>query len=95
MSSSLKATHAALVKAYSSSSTSPASLKSQLTKAKIELTQSGLLVPSPQDATTNTNEVVLAREILEIGAFSSLRQREVESFDRYVGLLRTFYHDLG
>lgn len=94
MSASLKGTHDALVKAYSNASTSPATLKSQLTRAKIEMTQSGLLVPSPQDATTNTNEVVRAREILEMGAFSSLKQRDVESFDRYVGLLRVFYHDL-
>jgi 26S proteasome regulatory subunit N12 len=92
--SSLTATRDALVKAYSSSSSSPAAVKSQLTKAKIELTQSGLLVPSPQDATTNTKETVLAREILEIGAFWSLKQKNVESFDRYVGLLRVFYHDL-
>ncbi|UZJ51600.1 hypothetical protein CBS101457_000920 [Exobasidium rhododendri] len=93
--SSLTATRDALLKAYSSSSTSPATLKSQLTRAKIELTQSGLLVPSPQDATTHTSEVVLAREILEMGAFWSLKQRNIESFDRYIGLLRVFYNDLG
>jgi 26S proteasome regulatory subunit N12 len=59
------------------------------------LTQSGLLVPSPQDATNNTDQVVLAREVLEIGAFWSLKQKDIESFDRYVGLLRVFYTDLG
>lgn len=92
--SSLTSTRDALVKASSSASASPAAIKSQLTKAKIELTQSGLLMPSPEDATARTTDVVIAREILEVGAFWSLKQRDVESFDRYVGLLRVFYHDL-
>lgn len=89
---SLASTHAELLKAYSSGS---ADIKSQLTRAKIELTQTGLLVPSPNDAANNTKEVVLARDILEVGAFWSLKQKDVDSFDRYVGLLRVFYHDCG
>ena len=36
----------------------------------------------------------LAGEILEIGAFWSIRTRDVPSFDRYFSQLQTFYNDL-
>jgi 26S proteasome regulatory subunit N12 len=91
-SSSLKKTHADLLKAYSSGSSS---VKTQLTKAKIELTQSGLLVPTPSDAASRPQETAMARDVLEVGALWSLQQRDVTGFDRYVGLLRVFYHDCG
>lgn len=90
---SLKNTHAALVKSFASSKPDLGSIKTQLTRAKIELTQSGLLVPSPADAAAHPSEVAMARDVLEIGALSSVRQRDVESFDRYMGLLHVFYND--
>lgn len=90
--SSLAKVHSDVAKAYSAKSKD---IKSILSRAKIELTQTGLLVPTVHDATDRPKDVAAARDILEIGAFSSLQQRDVESFDRYVGLLRVFYHDCG
>jgi len=34
-------------------------------------------------------------DILEIGAFCSIRARDVPSFDRYFSQLQTFYTDFG
>lgn len=90
---SLESTHSKVSKAFNTPSPDLASIKTQLTKAKIELTQSGLLVPSPQDARSNPSQVAMARDILEIGALASVRQKDVEGFDRYMGLLRVFYDD--
>lgn len=90
--SSLAKTHGDVTRAYAQGG---ANVKSELTRAKIELTQAGLLVPSPHEAAQRPQEVAMARDVLETGAFYSLRQRDVEGFDRYVGLLRVFYHDCG
>ncbi|CDO68677.1 hypothetical protein BN946_scf184652.g4 [Trametes cinnabarina] len=61
-----------------------------LTRLKIALTQAGLLVllgnPDPQD-------LVIARDILEVGAFWSIRTKDIPSFDRYFSQLQTFYND--
>ncbi|CAK5264340.1 unnamed protein product, partial [Mycena citricolor] len=62
-----------------------------LTKLKLGLIQSGLLLP--QGDVTNPNDLVVAREILEIGAFWSIRTQDVPSFDRYFSQLQTFYTD--
>ena len=88
--STITSTHSEVLKAYSSGSSN---LKNQLTKAKIELTQSGLLVPSPTEAAAHPKEFSMARDILEVGAFDSLKHKDVDSFDRYIGLLRVFYQD--
>ncbi|EJF56597.1 hypothetical protein DICSQDRAFT_112897 [Dichomitus squalens LYAD-421 SS1] len=61
-----------------------------LTKLKIGLTEAGLFVPygnpDPQD-------LVLARDVLEVGAFWSIRTKDIPSFDRYFSQLQTFYND--
>ncbi|KAI9000881.1 COP9 signalosome [Trametes punicea] len=61
-----------------------------LTRLKIALTEAGLLVPignpDPQD-------LVIARDILEVGAFWSIRTKDIPSFDRYFSQLQTFYND--
>ncbi|KAI0638321.1 COP9 signalosome [Trametes polyzona] len=63
-----------------------------LTRLKIALTEAGLLVPlgnpDPQD-------LVIARDILEVGAFWSIRTKDIPSFDRYFSQLQTFYNDFG
>jgi 26S proteasome regulatory subunit N12 len=61
---------------------------SLLSKAKISLLKLHALVPSP---TTSTHRLSLAREVLEIGAFVSIRQRDPESFTRYYQQLQPFY----
>jgi 26S proteasome regulatory subunit N12 len=59
---------------------------------KIALTQAGLLVPNKE---AKKEDLVLARDVLEVGAFWSIRAKDVKSFDRYIDLLRVFYTDLG
>jgi len=63
-----------------------------LAKLKIGLIQAGLLVPQGGE---NPKDLQIAREILEIGAFWSIRSRDIPSFDRYFSQLQTFYNDLG
>ncbi|KAF7790887.1 hypothetical protein EIP86_001845 [Pleurotus ostreatoroseus] len=41
----------------------------------------------------NLDDLVIAREILEIGAICSIRAKDVPSFDRYFSQLQTFYND--
>ena len=33
-------------------------------------------------------------DILEAGAYYSVRAKDIESFERYIAQLNTFYHDL-
>ncbi|EPQ28298.1 uncharacterized protein PFL1_04125 [Pseudozyma flocculosa PF-1] len=89
MSANLRAQHDALLKSFSSSA-DLTTIRSQLTKLKIALTEAGLLVPSPE---AKPQDLALARDVLEVGAFCSIRAKDVESFDRYMNLLRAFYND--
>ncbi|PWN26646.1 hypothetical protein BDZ90DRAFT_221676 [Jaminaea rosea] len=93
-SSSLRAQHSALLSAFQSSSADPKSLGSQLTKLKIALTQQGLLAPRPDDPSLSKDDLLLARDVLEVGAFWSIRVKDVRGFERYMDLLRVFYTDL-
>lgn len=34
-------------------------------------------------------------EILELGAYYSIRNKDIASFERYISQLNTYYHDLG
>ncbi|KAH8830703.1 SAC3/GANP/Nin1/mts3/eIF-3 p25 family-domain-containing protein [Flagelloscypha sp. PMI_526] len=82
----MQAQYNSLQKAFSSSDLkTTGSLLSQL---KIALAQSGLLFPQ---GSPNYNDLVIARDILEIGAYYSIRTKDVPSFDRYFAQLLTFY----
>ncbi|KAI0082556.1 hypothetical protein K474DRAFT_1703050 [Panus rudis PR-1116 ss-1] len=73
----------------------PADLKKSgviLSKLKVGLITAGLLVPQPD---ANLQDLVVAREILEIGAFWSIRSKDIPSFDRYFSQLQSFYNDFG
>ena len=59
-----------------------------LSRAKISLLKLHALVPNPS---TSHQHLALAREVLEIGAFVSIRQRDPESFTRYFQQLQPFY----
>ncbi|KAJ9150986.1 26S proteasome regulatory subunit rpn12 [Coniochaeta hoffmannii] len=59
-----------------------------LTKSKLLLLQSQSLTPSRQSP---PSLLVLAREILELGALHSIRSRDAASFIRYVDQLQPFY----
>ncbi|TFK76064.1 hypothetical protein BDN72DRAFT_831505 [Pluteus cervinus] len=61
-----------------------------LAQLKIGLIEAGLLLPQ---GNPNKEDLVVARDILEIGAFWSIRTRDVPSFDRYFAQLQTFYTD--
>lgn len=92
--SSLRTQHDGLLKAFSATSPDLKSIGTQLTKLKIALTQAGLLIPNTGDAKARADDLVLTRDILEVGALWSIRVKDVKSFDRYVDLLRVFYNDL-
>lgn len=59
-----------------------------LSRAKISLLKLHALVPT---SSTSHQHLALAREVLEIGAFVSIRQRDPESFTRYYQQLQPFY----
>jgi 26S proteasome regulatory subunit N12 len=61
---------------------------SLLSKAKILLLQTQSLTPSAQ---SSPQLLVLAREILELGALHSIRSRNAPAFIRYVDQLEPFY----
>ncbi|KIJ37460.1 hypothetical protein M422DRAFT_177903 [Sphaerobolus stellatus SS14] len=61
-----------------------------LAQLKLGLIQAGLLVPQGEH---NLEDLSVARDILEIGAFWSIRSKDVPSFDRYFSQLQTFYKD--
>jgi len=63
-----------------------------LTRLKLGLIEAGLLpvLPSPSP---NLEDLVVVRDILEIGAFWSVRSKDIPSFDRYFSQLQTFYTD--
>lgn len=61
---------------------------SLLSRAKISLLKLHALVPNTN---TSHQHLALAREVLEIGAFVSIRQRDPESFTRYFQQLQPFY----
>ncbi|KAF5369753.1 hypothetical protein D9758_001199 [Tetrapyrgos nigripes] len=61
-----------------------------LSQLKIGLIEAGLLIPQGDPS---LDDLVVARDILEIGAIWSIRTRDVPSFDRYFSQLQTFYTD--
>ncbi|TKY89222.1 hypothetical protein EX895_001753 [Sporisorium graminicola] len=83
--------HKSLAAAFSSSQSKPEEVRSLLTKLKIALTEHNLLVPSAATASSSSSDLVLAREVLEIGAFYSVRIGDIAAFDRYISLLSPFY----
>ncbi|KAI0254917.1 proteasome 26S subunit [Lactifluus subvellereus] len=89
-SSKLHTLYKQLVKAFTSH---PSDLKTSgrlLADLKVVLIETGLIFPQGD---YSTQDLVIAREILEIGAFWSIRTKAVPSFDRYFSQLQTFYND--
>ncbi|KAM0788033.1 hypothetical protein ACM66B_006232 [Microbotryomycetes sp. NB124-2] len=77
------------------SATDDQQIKQLLAQLKIELSELGLLFPSvgSDDTKLDSGALTQAREILEIGAFQSIRSQDVPAFERYLSLLSTFYND--
>ncbi|KAG9081645.1 hypothetical protein FRC07_014463 [Ceratobasidium sp. 392] len=61
-----------------------------LAQLKLGLIEAGLLFPQ---GSPNPSDLEITREILELGAFWSLRAKDIPSFDRYFAQLQTFYTD--
>ncbi|OQR74714.1 26S proteasome non-ATPase regulatory subunit 8-like [Tropilaelaps mercedesae] len=61
-----------------------------LNKLKIGLTHCAFL---PTTGTANKKELLIARDILEIGAQWSCTARDIPSFERYLAMLKTYYMD--
>ncbi|KDN38506.1 proteasome 26S subunit [Tilletiaria anomala UBC 951] len=108
MAAHLKEAHAELLRTFQSNSSDTTSVRSQLTKLKIALTEAGLLVPSFSVTTSaggtsdgasraqlpaDVESLVMARDVLEVGALFSIRVKDINSFDRYMNLLKAFYND--
>ncbi|KAJ7283794.1 COP9 signalosome [Mycena rebaudengoi] len=87
---SLKSLYADLKKAFAAQPPDLKKCGGLLTQLKLGLIQAGLLLPQGDP---NPADLVIAREILEIGAFWSIRSQDVPSFDRYFAQLQTFYTD--
>lgn len=47
----------------------------------------------PTDAQASQQELVLARDVLEIGAEWSVAVRNIQSFERYISQLKCYYYD--
>ncbi|KAI8584560.1 hypothetical protein K450DRAFT_216909 [Umbelopsis ramanniana AG] len=62
-----------------------------LTQLKIGLTEIGAYVP--QGSQVDPQALVLARDILEMGAYYSVRVKDIDAFVRYISQLSTFYYD--
>ena len=59
-----------------------------LIRAKLLLSSSNVLTPTPQ---TDSSQIELSRSIFEIGAYTSIRLKDKSSFVNYVGYLQNFY----
>ncbi|KAI0321853.1 proteasome 26S subunit [Amylostereum chailletii] len=90
-SSQLPVLYKELTRAFSAKPSDMQKCGKLLGQLKVSLIENGLIFPS---GTENVNDLVVAREILEIGAFWSIRTKDVPSFDRYFSQLQTFYNDL-
>ncbi|CAG8553979.1 6822_t:CDS:2 [Funneliformis mosseae] len=62
-----------------------------LAKLKIALSEMQLLLPEGE--INNSDELLVARDILEIGAYWSVRAKDIPSFERYIAQLNTYYTD--
>ncbi|ORX51716.1 hypothetical protein DM01DRAFT_1307498 [Hesseltinella vesiculosa] len=64
-----------------------------LVQAKIAMIQLGAYAPNPQQIDKDT--LLATRDILEMGAYISVRAKDIASFERYIAQLHPYYHDLG
>lgn len=65
-----------------------------LLKLKLELAQSSLLMPALTDKSSiDPESLAKARDILETGAFYSVRAQNIPAFERYIAQLGPYYND--
>ncbi|KAG1471700.1 hypothetical protein G6F56_001972 [Rhizopus delemar] len=63
-----------------------------LIQAKIQLIN--LEAFTPESGKIDTQLMSTTRDILELGAYYSVRIKDIPSFERYIAQLNTYYHDL-
>jgi len=90
MSTQLGLLYQQLINAYTSQPSDLNKCGTLLAQLKIGLIEAGLLVPREG---ANPNDLATAREILELGAFWSIKAQDLPAFDRYFSQLQTFYND--
>ncbi|WFD22473.1 regulatory particle non-ATPase [Malassezia equina] len=96
----LKEAHSALIKQFQSIESrgndisALKNVEAQLANLKVLLTSHDLLYPQAIDAAANKESLVLARDVLEVGALWSIRMKNTNQFDRYWSQLKPFYLDL-
>ena len=61
-----------------------------LTRLKVSLTELSFL---PTNESVTKKELILSRDILEIGALYSIAKRDIPSFERYLAQLKCYYFD--
>lgn len=61
-----------------------------LSKLKVSLTEFSFL---PTGTGTSKQELIVARDILEIGAQWSVAIKDIPSFERYIAQLKCYYFD--
>ena len=61
-----------------------------LAKLKVGLTELQFL---PTDQSVSKRELILSRDVLEIGALYSIAKRDIPSFERYLAQLKCYYFD--
>lgn len=61
-----------------------------LSKLKIYLTQLAFL---PIESSVSKQELIVARDVLEIGALYSIESKDNASFERYLAQLKCYYFD--
>ncbi|PVF99951.1 putative 26S proteasome non-atpase regulatory subunit 8 [Serendipita vermifera] len=87
MATTIKQIHGKVQKSFATNKQETTQL---LAQAKLALIECGLLVPVGEHP---EQELIFARDILEIGAFWSIRIKDVPAFDRYFSQLQTYYTD--
>lgn len=65
---------------------------SLLNAVKLALTKSAFL-PTMKEDPASVQELLIARDTLEIGAFYSIEVKDVKGFERYMAQLKTYYSD--
>ncbi|KIY49509.1 proteasome 26S subunit [Fistulina hepatica ATCC 64428] len=88
---SMKSLYEDLVRSFSATPTDLKTCGKLLTQLKLGLIENSLLLPTSTER--NLDDLVVARNILEMGAFCSIRAQDVPAFDRYFAQLQTFYSD--
>ena len=66
-----------------------------LPQMKLLLLGLSFLPANAGDGETDTRELILARNTLEIGALWSIEKRDIPSFQRYMAQLKCYYFDFG